>query len=220
MRLLLIAVVAAVVGLGVGLAGANLMKDETKTASETAAAPETTKKAADLRVLLNAIEREHVDLAAAATRNGFDGDPAFKASADQLDKNSVALADAVGSVYGQEARDSFLEIWRSHIGFFVDYTVAAKNGDEAGMTKAVENLNGYVESVSEFLSGANPENLPKEAVKMLVSEHVTLLKGAVDAHAKGNYAESFTQQHAANEQIGTIADTLSGAIVKQYPDKF
>jgi hypothetical protein len=177
-------------------------------------------KAADLRAVLNNLEAQHVDLAAAATRAGFDGDQSFTAAAGALGKNTDDLSAAVASVYGEEAGAKFKEIWASHIGFFVDYTVAAKAGDQAGMDKAVQNLNGYVEAISTFLSGANP-NLPKDAVAQLVTEHVGLLKEAVDKHGAGDYAASYDAQNRARTQITTkIADTLAGAIVKQYPDKF
>jgi hypothetical protein len=182
-------------------------------------APRTDTKAADLRVLLNALEREHVDLASAAVRAGFDGAPSFNAAAGQLDQNSVEISKAVGSIYGADAEAKFLQIWRSHIGFFVDYTVAAKKGDKAGMDKAVANLGGYVDAISDFFSGANP-NLPREAVHQLVSAHVGLLKAAVDTYGAGDAAGSYKNQHDANNQIGTIADAISGAIVKQYPAKF
>ena len=211
----IIGIVAVVLGLAVGL-GIGKMAD-TKVASEQTAKTDT--KAADLRVLLNSLEKEHAHLASAATRNGFDGDPAFKASGEALDANSVELADAVGSVYGPEAREKFLEIWRSHITFFVNYTVAAKAGDQAGMDKAVADLGGYVDAISDFFSKAN-ENLPRQAVRDLISEHVSMLKSAVDAHAAGNYSESFAQERATAKQIGKVADAMAGAIVKQNASKF
>ena len=179
----------------------------------------TDTKAANLRVVMNNLNAEHANLASAATRAGFDGDPMFKASAEQLDKNSVEISKAVGSVYGKEAEAKFLEIWRSHITFFVNYTVAAKAGDMAGMEKAVSDLNGYVSAVSDLLGGAT--GLPKEAVASLISEHVGLLKSAVDKHAAGDYAGSYEAEKATRDQITTkVADTLAGAIVKQSPDKF
>ena len=211
----------AVLGLVVGYGVATMMaadKAEDLAEGGAAVAMKTTDtKAADLRVLINSLERQHVNLASAAVRSGFDGKADFTAVAGSLDENSVALSEAVGSVYGKEAGDKFLEIWRSHIGFFVDYTLAAKGGDQAGMVKAVQNLGGYQDAIADLLSGANP-NLPREAVKALVMEHVGLLKGAVDAYGTGDYAESYAKQAEADVQIGTIADTLSGAIVKQYPD--
>lgn len=214
-------IVTVVIALVVGMLGGYLVannKDEEK--QDEAKVVTTDTKAASLRVTLNSLEAQHVDLAAAATRAGFDGSPTFEASAAALDKNSRVLADAVGSVYGKEAGDKFYGIWKSHIGFFVDYTVAAKKNDKAGMDAAVANLNGYVESISLFLSSANP-NLPKEAVAQLVGEHVGLLKSAVDKHGAGDYAGSYASQQQARDQITTkIADTLAGAIVKQKPELF
>ncbi len=228
----IVAILALVVGGGAGFLlgnGKSDSKDTKTTATSQNAAkvtPDTMTKAAGLRVVLNNLETEHVELAAAATRAGFDGDPQFAAAAAALDKNSNALADAVGSVYGAEARTKFYEIWASHIGFFVDYTVAAKKGDQAGMAKAVANLGGYVEAISDFLSKANP-NLPKEAVAQLVGEHVGLLKSAVDKHGANDYAGSYEAESQARTQISTglngkpgIADTLAGAIVKQNASKF
>lgn len=212
-------VVGLAVGAGLGFATGN-SSDEESQSNATSSAPATDTAAANLRTLLNNLEAEHVDLASAATRAGFDGDKSFDAAAAELDRNSNDIADAIGSVYGDEARERFYEIWASHIGFFVDYTVAAKGGDQAGMDEAVQNLNGYVEAISTFLSEANP-NLPKDAVAQLVSEHVGLLKEAVDEHGAGNYAASYDAQARARDQITTdIADTLAGAIVQQKPEAF
>ncbi len=199
--------------------GATVSNNGAMSGSTTSTVPNPNTKAADLRVLLNALEHEHVDLASAAVRAGFDGHKSFEAVAGQLDKNSVDVSKAVGSIYGTEAEAKFLAIWRSHIGFFVDYTVAAKAGDKAGMDKAVANLGGYVDAISDFFSGANP-NLPREAVHQLVSAHVGHLKAAVDTYGAGDFAGSYDNQHKAFVQIGSIADALSGAIVKQNPSKF
>jgi hypothetical protein len=210
-------VVGLLVGGGIGYASGNSMNKSDENQSQAQVSTDT--KAAGLRVVLNNLEAQHVDLASAATRAGFDGSPMFEASAGALDKNSVALSQAIGSVYGADAEAKFLEIWRSHITFFVNYTVAAKGGDQAGMDKAVSDLNGYVSAISDLLGGAT--GLPKEAVASLVTEHVGLLKSAVDMHGAGDYAGSYAAQQEARDQITTkIADTLAGAIVKQNPDKF
>ena len=88
------------------------------------------------------------------------------------------------------------------------------------MAEAVQNLNGYVEAISTFLSGANP-NLPKDAVATLVTEHVGLLKEAVDTYGAGDFEGSYDAQARARDQItNKIADTIAGAIVKQNPEKF
>ena len=220
----IVGVIAVVVGLLVGYMVAGAMKGKAPEAAmektpTAATATGETKGASDLRVLLNGLDKQHVDLAAAATRAGFDGNKDFEAASGALLKNSDDITAAVSSVYGEENGAKFKEIWNSHITFFVNYTVAAKKGDKAGMAKAEKDLGGYIEAISDFLSKANP-NLPREALVQLFTKHVTLLKAAVDAHGAGNYAESYAKQGEAYRQVGEIADGLSGAIVKQFPDKF
>ena len=182
--------------------------------------PMTNTKAAGLRVLLNSINREHANLASVALRKGFDGATDFDASFKALDNNSVEIGNSITSVYGADAGAKFLEIWRSHIMFFKNYTVAAKTNDQAGKDKAVQDLADYVNRISTFLSQANP-NLPYDAVHSLVSTHVGLLKDTIDQYFAGNLTASYAQQHATDVQIGTgVADAVAGAIVKQFSEKF
>ena len=87
---------------------------------------------------------------------------AFEAAAGALDKNSVALSESIASVYGEEAGEAFLPLWRKHIGFFVDYTLGVATDDQAKADKAKEDLNAYRTDFGAFIEGANP-NLPAEA---------------------------------------------------------
>ena len=120
----------------------------------TKAAPMT---AADLRVALDNLFGEHAVLAMNATNAGVTGSKSFPAAAKALDKNSVALSKAIASVYGAKAGQTFLNgkfMWRDHIKFFVDYTVATAKKDKAGQTKAVNNLKQYTVVFGNFLAGA------------------------------------------------------------------
>ena len=177
--------------------------------------------AADLRVTLDRLLGEHAILAMLATQKGYDGEKDFEAIAAALDQNSVELADAIGSVYGDEAREEFLDgklKWRAHIGFFVDYTVGLAQNDKAAQKKAVGNLNGYIESFSAFLAQAT--ELPQDAVKESITEHVMQLKRQIDAYAKGDYERAYSLARDAYAHMYMTGDTLAGAIVKQSPAKF
>ena len=214
------AVIAVLTGGGLGYAIGNQMDEPSEVqTSVMMMEPTTDSAAADLRVLLNNLHTEHVELATSATRAGFDGDKNFEAAAASLAENTNQITAAVTSVYGDEAGERFNEIWESHIGFFVDYTVATKAGDQAGMDEAVQNLNGYVAAIANFYSSAN-ENLPEEVVAEVVGEHVDLLKQTVDTYVAGDLEASYEFERQARVQIGGIADAVSGAIVKQNPDSF
>lgn len=176
-------------------------------------------KAVDLRVTLNNLLGAHVYLAGLPVRMALAGsDPGFKAGAATLDRNSVELSKAIGSVYGIDAEKKFLELWRAHIGMFVAYTQAAAKGDAAGKQKALDELNGYRTDFDAFIGGANP-NLPKGAVASLLVTHVAGISKAIDGLAAKDYKSAYADLKRAEDHSQMIADPLAEAIVKQFPDK-
>jgi hypothetical protein len=179
------------------------------------------KSAADLRVALDRLLGEHAILAMIATQKGLDGDADFETIAAALDANSVEVAEAIGSVYGEAAGKQFLDgpnMWRDHIGFFVDYTVGLAKKDKAAQDKAVGDLKGYIETSSNFLARAT--DLPQAALREAITGHVMDLKGQIDAYAAGDYERAYSLFRRAYEHMIMTGDTLAGAIVKQNPDRF
>jgi hypothetical protein len=153
--------------------------------------------ASDLRVMLDNLFGEHAVLAMNATDAGVTGSKSFPAAAKALDDNSVALSKAIGSFYGAKAANTFLNgkfMWRAHIKFFVDYTVAKAKKDIAGQNKAVANLKHYTVTFGNFLAGAT--GLPKPAVQNDLLGHVLELKGQLDSYASGNFTMAASQYHA------------------------
>ena len=216
--LLVAAVGAALIAAAFAVAGDS---GRTATPMHTHGVAATGGKGADLRVKLDRLLGEHTILAINATRRGFDGDKDFKTVAAALDRNSVELANTIGSVYGMKARNEFLNgklKWRAHIRFFVDYTVALAKKDRAGQNRAVGNLKGYTASFSAFLAGAT--NLPRAAVERSISQHVMQLKGQIDAYAAGNYTRAYRLERQAYAHMFMTGDAIAGAIVKQFPRRF
>lgn len=174
----------------------------------------------DLRVAVNLILAEHVHLASAATGWAMMGlNKNFEAAAGGLDANSVDLANAIGLVYGDGAKEAFLPLWRKHIGFFVDYTTATIKQDKAGRDKAVANLMDYAKDFGAFLNSANPD-LPADAVEALVKEHAITLAAVVDAQANQDWPKAYELQRKAAGHMQMISDALAGAIIMQFPDRF
>ena len=217
--------------LTVGLAGC--MSDDDNEAGGTATtetmdmdgmdgmATVTSSPAVDLRIALDRLLSEHATLAMVATQKGLKGKPDFEAIAAAVDANSVELGDAIGSVYGEEARNTFLDgkaLWRDHIEFFVNYTTAVAKKDQAGQTKAVNDLNGYIEAFSGFLADAT--GLPQDALRKGITEHVTQLKAQLDAYAAGDYETAYDNERMAYDHMAMTGDTLAAAIAEQSPDKY
>jgi hypothetical protein len=188
----------------------------TAPAHNHAAAVSQAEKAEELRVGLNRLLGEHALLAVQATQRGYSGGKDFPALAQQLDRNSVELSKAIGSVFGAKAGRQFLNgkfLWRAHIGFFVDYTVAKAKGNPAGQRKAVNNLKVYTGTFSKFLADAT--GLPQSALQKSIAMHVGQLKGALDAYAAGSYGRSYRLEREAYHHMGMTADVLAAAIAKK-----
>ncbi len=195
------------------------MAEMTPTATEAAMSDTLTSDtgAAELRAGLTHLLQEHVYLAGAATYAAINGGD-FDGAAGALDENSVALSEAIGSVYGDAAGGAFLELWRTHIGFFVDYTQARAAGDDAGADAAVTALEGYAQDFGAFLESANP-NLPQAAVAEELGPHVMTLTAAIDAQVAGDAAQWSLLREAAGHMPNTAA-VLAGGIVAQMPEMF
>ena len=183
-----------------------------------AAMDEATKSAVDLRVALDSALGEHAFLASNATHRGLEGSKAFDAAAGQLETNTVALGDAIGSVFGDEAEATFLELWRAHIGFFVDYTVGTATEDDAKKTKAGEDLAGYSRDFGAFLAGAT--DLPADVLSAELDSHIKHLAGSIDAYAAGDYAKAYDLMGMGYSHMWATGDVLSEAIVTKMPEKF
>jgi hypothetical protein len=185
---------------------------------------ETDDGAAQLQRDLTALLGEHEYLAGLAVYTAVDAggdlkDPTFMAAAGALDDNSVALSKAVESVYGEAGGDKFLSLWRAHIGFFVDYTLGKATKDDAMVSKASDNLDGYRNDFGAFIDGATEGGLPKDAVADALTPHVDTTKAAIDSVVAGD-GKGFEKLREAASHLPGIATALSGAIVAQFPDKF
>jgi hypothetical protein len=169
---------------------------------------------AGLRAALTSLLVDHVYLAGAAINQALadGGDltaPKTAAAVATLDENSVEVSKAVGSIY-PDAEKPFLDSWRSHIPFFVDYTLGKVTNDQAKVDQAVTGLNDYAVSFGELMHSVVPE-LPADAVQKELEMHATTLLAAIDADVAGDPAY-FGLLKAAAAHMPMTATALAGGI--------
>ncbi|RMH70604.1 MAG: hypothetical protein D6683_15140 [Actinomyces sp.] len=180
--------------------------------------------ASTLRAGLTSLLQEHLYLTAIALETAVDAggdleDPATAAAVATLDENSVALADAVGSIAGAENGEAFLGLWREHIGFFVDYMLGKATGDDARVEQARIDLEGYKEASAAFFEEITGGAVTADQVKAALAPHTVTTFAAIDALVAGD-ADTFTLVREAGQVMPDIAAALSGAIVAALPDQF
>lgn len=168
-------------------------------------------EAADLRATLTYLLQEHVYLAGMAVATAYVAGPdsaEFELAAEALDGNSVDMSTLVGSLAGEEKAEEFLESWRGHIGYFVDYALAAAEDDDEGRNAAVEDLREYTTEAGMFFEEVSGGELPADAVTESLNGHVDSLAAAVDGLAAGD-ADTFELLKAASDHVVMGAAVLS-----------
>jgi hypothetical protein len=161
--------------------------------------------------------QEHVYLAGIAIDIGLEmglDSAAFAQAADILDGNSVELAGVIGSVAGDENQAAFLDLWRQHIGFFVDYTAASAASDADAQEQALLNLGSYGEAAGAFFEEITAGELPSSATQESLAGHIDTLTAAIDAAVAGDDSV-FAQLKAAAHHVGVAgsARAIAGAVV-------
>ena len=72
--------------------------------------------------------------------------------------------------------------------------------------------------IAKFLAGANP-NLTEDAVRGLLTTHVGHHSAQIREIMQGDMKAEATTWAAMRAHMDTLADALSGAIAKQFPQK-
>ncbi len=186
----------------------------TGLATATGTEGDVASEAADLRAGLTALLQEHVYLAGISVATAYTAGPdsaEFEAAAATLDANSVDLSTAIGSLAGPEKEAAFLELWRSHVGNFVSYAVAAQAGDQAGKDQALADLQAYTVSAGMFFEEISAGNLPAAAITESLGMHITTLGAAIDAMAAGD-PTAYAKLQDASEHVAMAAGTIAGGL--------
>ena len=140
-------------------------------------------------------------------------------TAARLLKNQEDIGNAIVPYYGAAAGQKLTDLLKQHILIAVDLVSAAKAGDSAKQADADRRWHQNAADLATFLSGANP-NWPRQAVLDMLNQHLALTtREAVDRLQK-NYNDDIPNFDAIYNQAMMMADTLSGGIVKQFPNKF
>lgn len=220
-KLLVVIGIIAALGIGVLAGSAIGMKDKSDSQSNNTVEVSADSPAAKLRVDMNNLLREHVSTSLAVTRNIVDDAPQEKidgAKAAQT-ANAVAIATAVGSIYGQEAQDAITPPFVEHIAQSNNYAAAVKSGDMAAQETSLTALRAELRKVADIFNSVIP-SVPADDLYMALNAHEELLNQAAVEYNKGSFQKAYELENEALVQISGGADVLTIGIIKAKPDMF
>ncbi len=206
---------ALALGLCLGAAAPTLAAE---TAQSAAAAP--TAKQSQTQAALRDLWLGHIFWVRNVSLDTLAGNAAAAAAAEeQVVANAKQIAAAIEPFYGKPGSDKLLNLLVGHYGAVKAHIQATANGDKDKQTAALKDLNANAEQIAEFLSGANPY-LPRATVLALFQAHgAHHVAQDLQLHDK-QYAQEAQTWNAMREHMYVIADALTSALAKQFPDKF
>jgi hypothetical protein len=160
--------------------------------------------------------RQFIVSAGTQAENLADIDP----TVERLLANQADIGDAIKPFYGDAAGDALTELLREHILLAADLVVAAKAGDEAGVTAASEKWYANADEIATFLSEANPRNWDLDDMQAMMREHLDLTLKEALARLQGRFADDIVAYDEVHVAILHMADMLSDGIVAQFPGRF
>ena len=144
---------------------------------------------------------------------------ARKVAADQAVANAKQLAGAIGTYYGKDAGSQMLTLLAGHWGAIQEYSDATFDHKGKGQQEALAKANANVKEIAAFLSKANPY-LPDNVLIGMLDAHVIHHTMQIKEIAKADYVAEAKTWDAMLSHMNDISDAMSGAIAKQFPDKF
>jgi hypothetical protein len=142
-----------------------------------------------------------------------------QAAEQQVVANAKQIAAAFEPIYGKPAADKLFGLLAGHWTGVKNYLDASIAKNAAGQSAAMEAMTKNATDIAVFLSGANP-NLPKDAVEGLLMAHVSHHVAQIQELQERNYAAEAKTWTQMKDHMYVIADALTGAVAKQFPDKF
>ncbi len=143
---------------------------------------------------------------------------------DAADKQVLANAKQIASTftpfYGGTRAENLYALLAAHYDSVKDYSEATIAGSRDLQDAALALMASNADDIDVFFNGVNPHNLPKGTIRGLIAAHGAHHVLQINQYKKKEYAELEETWSMMRQHVYVIADTLTAALVKQFPDKF
>lgn len=137
----------------------------------------------------------------------------------RLLRNPTDMGNLLRPFYGNNIAAKFSNLIREHLVIGAELVKAAKAGDRKATADAERRWYANGAQISEFLSTINP-NISKNEFRKMFFEHLALTKSEAVFMLQKEFKSSIAVFNKIEAEALQMADTLTVAIVKQFPKKF
>jgi hypothetical protein len=148
------------------------------------------------------------------------GLPDLKAAETRLLRNQTDIGNAIKPYYGAAAGNALTRLLRTHILEAVPVLQAAKAGNKAGLTKALDAWYANGHQIAVFLSKANPHAWPLSMTDSMMKHHLDLTAKEAVSRLEGHWSADIAAYDQVHNEILQMANMLSSGIVSQFSNRF
>ncbi len=189
-------------------------------APSASAATKTTKTlAADLRATSAKVFGEHSYLVMLAMQKQLMQAKDTTQAMAALNANTNSIASLLTNTYTDAAAAQLKTQWSTQSQRFIDYAIAIRDKDQTNQKGALAGIKSTSTMVVTILKQQNPYINEQQLLKDLTAHNNSLIR-SFDAYAKGQYATTYSEVHAAYVRAGTIGASIATATAKRYPSRF
>jgi hypothetical protein len=137
----------------------------------------------------------------------------------EVDANTKQIASMLIPFYGEARSQKFSNLLDINIDAVREYSEATTAGNKTRQDAALARLASNANDFGAFFSGINP-HLSESTARGLIAAHGAHHVLQINQYKKKDYAHLDETWKMMREHVYVIADTLTEALVKQFPDKF
>jgi len=147
-------------------------------------------------------------------------DPAERDAAEkEVLANTKQIASTIAPFYGEVASEKLYSLLDVNIDTVREYSEATVAGNKQQQDAALARLASNADDIADFLSQVN-SYLQKDTVRSLIAAHGAHHVLQINQYKAKDYAHLAATWPMMRQHVYVIADTLTMALVKQFPNKF
>ena len=133
--------------------------------------------------------------------------------------NTRDMAKTFAPFYGDTVSERLRTLLTKHYGVIKAYSEATGAGNKRRQDAAMAEFTSITDEMTNFFSGINP-HLSKETVRNLFATNVDHHVAQINKFQDKDYAGEEETWPVMEHHVYVIADTLTTALVKQFPTRF
>ena len=141
------------------------------------------------------------------------------AAEKEVGANAKQIASTITPFYGEAMSQEFLNLLNINYGAIRAYSEATVARDKRLQHAALARLGSNADDIADFLSHLNP-HLQKDIIRGLIEAHSAHHILLINQYKEKEYAPPRANWPMMRQHAYVIADTLTTALVKQFPSKF